>query len=161
MGSARGDGNTRKVAERFGQHLPSDLIDLQALDFGAYDYHFANKEDDFLPMIRRVIADYDRIILLTPVYWYTMSTTMKKFLDRISDLLGPHKDLGRQLRGKSMGLISCGSDSDSAPHFSEPFEMSADYLGMSYLGHAHAWVESNMIPPVAEAALVTWAQSLS
>lgn len=69
----------------------------------------------------------------------------KSFFDRISDLLKTEKDIGRKLRGKSMAMISCSNANDLKEGFSMPFIETANYLGMSYLGDIHAWVENGKI----------------
>ncbi|MEJ2112588.1 MAG: NAD(P)H-dependent oxidoreductase [Flavobacteriaceae bacterium] len=83
----------------------------------------------------------------TPVYWYTRSAHIKTFLDRISDVLhGDKKVYGRKLRGRNLASISCGSDSEIFDGFTMPFEQTANYLGMNYIGHVHAWLEQNSKP---------------
>ena len=79
------------------------------------------------------------IIFVTPVYWYSMSAVMKTFFDRITDLLTVRKDLGRKLRGMSMGSVSCGSPGELDEAFFVPFSETANYLGMKYMGHIHTW----------------------
>ena len=75
-----------------------------------------------------------------------MSGRTKVFLDRISDLLKIDKETGRELRGKSLGLVSCGSESRLNKGFAIPFQLSAAYLGMDYLGDLHTWIENDTIP---------------
>ena len=41
-----------------------------------------------------------------------------------------------------MGIVSCGSDAEIFEGFEMPFVQSANYLGMSYLGHLHTWVDN-------------------
>ncbi len=74
------------------------------------------------------------IILATPVYWYSMSGYMKVFFDRLTDVVSSQKQLGRQLKGKRVGLLAI-SNSDALPEgFEIPFSNTAKYLGMNYLG---------------------------
>ena len=72
---------------------------------------------------------------------------MKMFLDRISDLLLHHKDLGRQLRGKSMGVISSTNFSEASIEFEAPFRETSKYLGMNYVGHFHGLIKEGLIEP--------------
>lgn len=146
LGSSRSDGETYQVAQHMIDLRGFDLVDLKTKNIAPFDYEFKNQADDFLPTIRAVIADYDTIIFATPVYWYSMSGTMKIFFDRISDLLDINKETGRKLRGKNMAMLSCASDHDLKPGFTMPFIESANYLGMNYLGDIHAWIEEGQIP---------------
>lgn len=145
LGSSRSHGDTRQVADFLAGQTGSDLIDLNDFDISYFDYEHRNAGDDFLPLMERVIANYDRIVFATPVYWYSMSAVMKTFFDRLSDLLKIRKELGRQLRGKSMAVLSCSRADDVDYDFEIPFRLSANYLGMDYLGHLHAWTEGGAI----------------
>jgi len=75
-----------------------------------------------------------------------MSGILKNFFDRITDCLMIEKEIGRKLKGKEMGMISCGSDSELKKGFEMPFIESAHYLGMHYLGNIHTWIENETIP---------------
>ncbi len=142
QGSSRNNGNTSKITQILQNYLACDVIDLSECNIGQYDYENKNQSDDFLKTFRKIV-EYDLIIFATPVYWYSMSGTMKTFFDRITDCLKIEKETGRKLRGKNMAVISCGSDSFENEGFFIPFEKSAEYLGMSYLGHIHTWIEEN------------------
>ena len=144
QGSSRRDGNTSKIIEILQNHLDCDLMNLCDYEIGQYDYEHKNLDDDFLTIMKQIVA-YDIIIFATPVYWYAMSGTMKTFFDRITDCLKIDKETGRQLRGRNMAVISCGSESLETEGFFIPFEESAAYLGMQYLGHAHTWIEGKDI----------------
>ncbi len=148
QGSSRTHGETNQIVQFLQNKMSCDWVDLKAKNIGHFDYDFKNQEDDFMPLIRELISTYDTIIFATPVYWYTMSGIMKVFFDRISDLLFIDKDLGRQMRGKKMAVISCASDGGLKKGFYMPFVESADYLGMTYLGDVHCWIEDKQIPKV-------------
>jgi multimeric flavodoxin WrbA len=144
QGSSRSHGNTRRITDQLMQEIPSDLIDLNQYNIGPYDYEYRNKGDDYLPLIRSMIKEYDLFLFNTPIYWYTMSGIMKNFIDRFSDLLRIEKDTGRKLRGKYMGTVCCGSEEEPTPCFFKPFRLTADYLGMDYIGELHTWVSGEM-----------------
>ncbi|HFA49370.1 MAG TPA: NADPH-dependent oxidoreductase [Bacteroidetes bacterium] len=145
LGSSRSDGDTRAVAGFLLKNSAAAMIDLNDYNIGYFDYGNKNADDDFIPLMRKIIPRYERIIFATPVYWYSMSAVMKTFFDRISDLLKWEKDLGRELRGKAMAVVSCSGSDDLIDGFDMPFRESADYLGMEYLGHAHTWVKEGKI----------------
>ena len=144
LGSSRSNGDTKQLVNYLIQQHQWDFLDLNDLNFSYYDYQHYNESDDFLPSIERIL-EYDTIIFATPIYWYTMSGVMKVYFDRISDLLTIRKDMGRQLRGKSMAVISCSDDDGLRQGFLMPFVESADYLGMNYLGHVHGYVNDGII----------------
>ncbi len=143
LGSSRSNGNTFKICQRLQEQTSYDLIDLKAKNISIYDYEHKNKDDDFLPLIKKIVAEYEVIIFATPIYWYSMSATLKIFFDRISDCLSIEKETGRKLKGKHMAMLSCGSDDEIFDGFTMPFIQSANYLGMNYIGDVHTWLEED------------------
>ncbi|WP_299123936.1 NAD(P)H-dependent oxidoreductase [uncultured Tenacibaculum sp.] len=139
QGSSKSNGNTNTVINYLNKNSNFDIIDLKTKNIGAFEYDFSNANDDFIPLMENIIDKYDTIIFATPVYWYSMSGTLKHFFDRLSDLLHYKKELGRQLRGKSMAMISNSGANDLKDGFTMPFIESANYLGMNYIGDTHAW----------------------
>ncbi|MGD1947175.1 MAG: flavodoxin family protein [Croceivirga sp.] len=143
VGSSRNDGDTSNLISVLIENSGWDVIDLNDYNFGYYDYHHENRNDDYLGLMRRIIAQYDTLIFATPVYWYAMSGIMKVFFDRITDLLTIEKRLGRQLRGKKMAVISCSIGNNLGEFFWLPFSETAKYLGMDYLGNVHTITGEN------------------
>ena len=153
QGSSRSNGDTGKIVNYISEKYGIAVIDLNTKTIGQYDYEYKNANDDFIDVMTRVIQNYDTIIFATPVYWYTMSGIMKAFFDRISDIIRVEKDLGRQLRGKNMAMISTSNSNDLVKGFNMPFVESANYLGMNYLGDIHTWVEDDTIPDIVKTQL--------
>jgi len=145
QGSSRSNGNTNKIVTFIKEKTGFDIIDLKTKHITYFDYDFNNSDDDFIPLMNDIVNKYDTIIFATPVYWYSMSGILKIFFDRITDCLKVEKEIGRKLRGKTMGMISCGSDSELKKGFEMPFIESANYLGMHYLGNMHTWIENEII----------------
>lgn len=141
LGSSRSNGNTRKIVDLFIDQTRYDLIDLRDHKIEHFDYDIVKSEDDFIPLFKRIIENYNLIVFATPVYWYSMSGIMKVFFDRITECLGNEKELGRKLRGMNMAMISCSYRDDRDESFALPFSESASYLGMNYLGDIHTWVD--------------------
>jgi len=137
LGSSRKDGDTKKMVDELVNISNWDCIDLNDYNFSYYDYGHKNLDDDYLSLMRQIIANYDVLVFATPVYWYSMSGIMKVFFDRITDLLDSEKDLGRKLRGKSMAALSCSVGDNLGENFWLPFSETARYLGMNYLGNIH------------------------
>lgn len=133
VGSSRSLGETRKAVDLVIDNSDIPIIDLKTLDISVYDYEHHNKNDDFLLLMERIV-DHDLIVLATPVYWYTMSATMKIFLDRITDLLEIKKDLGRKLRGKKLFVIASLGTVLLPRGFEDAFQQTSEYLGMEYKG---------------------------
>ncbi len=150
QGSSNSLGNTHKIISYLNKDNVFDVIDLKTKNIGAFEYDFSNADDNFLPLMEEIIAKYDTIIFATPVYWYAMSGTLKHFFDRMSDLLHHKKDLGRQLRGKKMAMISNSGEDDLKNGFTMPFIESANYLGMDYLGDTHTWFSGDEIAEEAK-----------
>jgi len=148
--SARSNGDTNKIVSELNKYNNFDVIDLKTKNIGQYEYDYSNAKDDFLPLMEEIIAKYETIVFATPVYWYAMSGILKAFFDRLSDLLHFRKELGRQLRGKNMAMISNNNADDLKKGFAMPFTESANYLGMNYLGDTHTWVQDEKIPTNAK-----------
>lgn len=137
LGSSRSNGNTTRIVNQIAQKFGIDVVNLSDYKFSYYDYESKNRDDDFLPLIKNIIEKYDTLIFATPIYWYSMSGIMKVFFDRFSDLIRIEKETGRKLRGKKIAVISNSHDDTIEYDFYLPFRLSAEYLGMDYLGNQH------------------------
>lgn len=137
MASSRPDGNTATLACAAFPEEKNRYVDLGAKKIGYYSYTHANAQDDFLPLIEEAVAR--RLwVIATPLYWYTMSAQAKTFLDRLSDLLETRKGLGRSLRGIRLAILCAGANAMVPEKFAQPFELTAGYLGMPFLGCHYA-----------------------
>lgn len=146
LGSSNSDGETRKIVSYVSEKTHYPIVDLKTKNISEFDYEFKNIEDDFHPLIKEIVNNYEIIVFATPVYWYSMSGIMKTFFDRISDCLKIQKETGRKLRGMEMAIISCGSDKKLKNGFHMPFIETAKYLGMNYISDVHCWIENETIP---------------
>lgn len=160
LGSARGDGNTFKSAAFLSAESGYDIVDLNAYQFGQYDYNHDYQNDDFGPLVKRLMEDYESWIFATPVYWYSMSGIMKAFFDRLTDLLDLHPLRKMALQGIRLGLLCCSSDEEEIEGFEIPFRETAIYMSMPYLGYVHTWIEKGALPEVAEDRLRKYAGGL-
>lgn len=131
FGSSRSDGETMQLYKRIFEKVDHKFYDLKALNIQPFDYEYKNKSDDF-EKIARDMTQYDNIILATPVYWYTMSSYMKVFIDRLSDLITIHKDLGRKLKNKRVYVITTYG-ATLPVGFEEPFRQTCIYMDMEYV----------------------------
>ena len=115
-----------------------EVVDLQFCSVAPYNYESDYPEgDQFLSVVQQIVRAPVTIIA-TPVYWYSYSTPMKVFIDRFSDLLTAHRDLGRQLRGKPFALVSSSAEPWPDKTLMEAFSRFCDYLGVTFVGCAHA-----------------------
>jgi len=133
MGSARGDGNTASAVRDLSHQLGSkvDVADLSTLTISPFDYLRQDDRDDFQSVIKMMLTS-EHIVFATPVYWYSMSGTMKAFFDRLTDLLldAENRKAGRALAGRNVWLLATGTDESLPPGFHEPFASTAAYFGM-------------------------------
>ena len=139
LGSSRANGDTAKVVSELSGISGYKVINLLDYKISQFDYEHTNAEDDFIPLIKQIIKNYDILIFATPVYWYAMSGIMKSFFDRLTDLLKIEKDYGRLLKGKYMAGISCANSDNLKDAFWVPFRKSAEYLGMIYTTDLHTY----------------------
>ncbi|GLP96236.1 flavodoxin family protein [Paraferrimonas sedimenticola] len=136
LGSSRSNGNTAKLVDYVSRRVNADVYDLNQYRIEPFNYD--NRYQDDFGSLAEQLLEYDNLVLASPMYWYSASAQMKVFLDRISDLLDFEKGKGRQLRGKSAGLLASGNDSTPPECFEQMFELTFKYLGMNYLGMSYA-----------------------
>ena len=139
LGSARKNGNTSQMVSELIKMANYHVIDLNDYNFSYFDYEHNNKFDDFIPLMKKIIENYDVFVFATPVYWYAMSGIMKVFFDRITDLLTIDKGLGRKLRGKHMAVISSSNGNNLGENFWLPFKEIAQYLNINYIANLHTY----------------------
>lgn len=145
QGSSRSNGDTNKIVHQVMTLIEADLIDLNKYNISQYDYNHAYTSDDFMK-VAEVMTRRNKLIFVSPVYWYSMSGLMKVFFDRLTDLLDYKKEMARQLAGKEMYVISCSNSQEPGQGFELPFVQTAGYLGMNFKGYLHTWVTGNSVP---------------
>src|SRR3984957_18095542 len=147
--SSRRRGNTGQLIDRIASELNIEVVDLASKRMSSYDYDHRNRGDDFELLMKRVLA-HDQIIFATPIYWYAVSSAMKVFLDRISDLLELPDLLaeGRRLRGKNAYVVCTSISDDPSGAFMEAFIETFNYLGMHFGGVVHVNCQEGFVPAV-------------
>jgi flavodoxin len=82
-------GNTKKIAEQIAAKLGADIARIETVVpySGSYDdiveQGQKEVESGYMPEIKPLganIADYDRLIIGTPTWWYTMAPAVLTFL---------------------------------------------------------------------------------
>ena len=149
LASSRSAGNTRTLVNLAFPAGNLILEDLGKLKIGFYSYEYENQNDDFFPLLLRLLP-HQTWIIATPLYWYSMSAQAKVFLDRLSDLLSLYKKEGRMLRGKRLAVLCSGTDQSLPQSFGEPFSLTCQYMGMEFLGTHYAQFQG--LQPVSAAA---------
>lgn len=83
-------GNTKRIAEMIHKEIGGDIARIETVVPYDSDYNkVVNQGQDevnrgYMPEIKSVgisFADYDTVILGTPVWWYTFAPAMKTFLE--------------------------------------------------------------------------------
>lgn len=131
---------------------------IESLRLTAYDYEHRNRDDDFEPLMQRVLA-HDQLIFASPIYWYAVSPAMKVFLDRFSDFLELPELLaeGRRLRGKQAYVVCTSICDEPAAQFSAAFRETFEYLGMCWAGELHVNCHDGYEPARHDAEAVKFA----
>jgi multimeric flavodoxin WrbA len=158
LASSRRLGNTGRLMDRIATELGIEVVDLARLRLSAYDYDHLNRDDDFEPLIKRVLS-HDHIIFASPIYWYAVSPAMKVFLDRLSDLLELPELLseGRRLRGKKAYVVCTSVGDEPSPQFMGAFLETFRYLGMRFGGVAHINCHDGYLPAAHESEALAFA----
>jgi multimeric flavodoxin WrbA len=158
LSSSRRLGNTGQLIDRIASELNIEVVDLASQRISSYDYDHRNRNDDFEPLMRRVLA-HDQVIFATPIYWYAVSPAMKVFLDRVSDLLELPDLLseGRRLRGKKAYVVCTSIGSDPSVTFVDAFRETFDYLGMHLGGVVHLSCQDGYLPAVHDTEALKFA----
>ena len=147
IGSARAGGNTELLARRAAEVLPGSfkqnwlsLIDHPLPLFedirheDGLEYRINNEQERLL--LEATLASTD-IVIVSPVYWYSVTTSIKLYLDHWSgwmrlDGFGFRK----RMAGKRMWCVTVVSDEDfsAATPLIETLRMSAEYMKMHFAG---------------------------
>lgn len=159
LGSARGDGETRRAVD-IAFSGSANLIILNEKQVGGYDYAHRNTGDDFRAIVEAMLAS-ERIIFATPVYWYSMSATLKSFFDRLSDLTETEKPKSRALAGKKVWVIVSGTEDILPEGFEVPFQRTAEYFSMNYCGCAYLYTGADIaLRATSEAAMAAFSAKI-
>ena len=133
LASARKESDTLKLVESIFRENEAELIDL--LDYKIYPYNYEEQypnDDQFISLFDTILKHH-KIIFATPVYWYSMSGPMKIFFDRLTDITGSGKEIGKQLKGKEIFLLAVGTDPLIPEGFEIPFQLTSKYFDMNFI----------------------------
>ncbi|MFP2928037.1 flavodoxin family protein [Pyxidicoccus sp. 3LG] len=148
LSSTREGGNSEQLARRAAEVLAPDIVadwlrleehltepfkDLRHGPDGSYP----KPGPELLALAERTLAA-DELVFVAPVYWYSLPTSAKHYLDHWSWWLRlPELRFRERMRGKVLSLITvhASDDDDSvAQPLIDSLRMSADYMDMRWRG---------------------------
>jgi multimeric flavodoxin WrbA len=133
LASARRAGDTAQLVQHVLSGVPHSLLNLLDWPVAPYRYEQDYPATDAFLHVANLLVQHSALVVATPVYWYSMSSPLKVFLDRFTDLITTHKQLGRQLAGKPMFLLVSGADPELPEGFTIPFCKTAAYFDMPFV----------------------------
>lgn len=143
-GGTRPNGNTEYLAERAIGDLKVEKIFLRdytilpIVDYRHSPEGFPTVEDDYDLVIDRALS-HDTWVFVTPIYWYSMSGTMKNFIDRWSQTMRDQRypDFRSQLAEKRAFVIAAGGDRPKIKGLPMmlQFQHIFDFFGASFEGY--------------------------
>ncbi|MER7106720.1 flavodoxin family protein [Streptomyces sp. NPDC000229] len=145
LGSSRADGNTEILARAAAAQLPAaipqrwvDLNELPLPDFqdGRHEsLSWAPGESE--EALRQATVGATDVVLVSPLYWYTLSAQTKRYLDYWSGWLTvPGSDFKERMAGRTLWGVTVMADRDEsvADGLVTTLNNSAAYLGMRFGG---------------------------
>ncbi|MFV0220044.1 flavodoxin family protein [Empedobacter falsenii] len=141
-GSHNRNGDTTKLIQEIYPEIACLKLIEYTVEIYNYDETYSDK-DQFLEIINQII-EVDEIIFATPVYWYSMSSLMKIFFDRLTDLISSQETIGRKLIGKKVSVITSSIGNHLDDNFFLPFIETTNYLHLEYIGGKHYLKQNNI-----------------
>ncbi|MFD8153755.1 flavodoxin family protein [Streptomyces sp. NPDC059720] len=146
LGSARSDGNSELLARRAAEQLPADA-EQQWLDLGTHplpDFedlrhdsdHVRPTEGNVALLLDATLAATD-IVIVSPLYWYSVSAQTKRYLDHWSGWLRtPGLDFKQTLAGRTLWGVTALAHEEQvvADPLIGTLHNSAAYMGMRFGG---------------------------
>ncbi|NEE12749.1 NAD(P)H-dependent oxidoreductase [Streptomyces sp. SID7499] len=146
LGSARAEGNSELLARRAAEQLPPDVeqewIDLTELpvpDFEDLRHdsdHVRPTEGNVARLLDATLAATD-IVIVSPLYWYSVSAQTKRYLDYWSGWLRtPELDFKATLAGRILWGVTALAHTQEvvADPLVGTLHNSAAYMGMRFGG---------------------------
>ncbi|MFJ8668114.1 flavodoxin family protein [Streptomyces sp. NPDC093600] len=145
LGSSRADGNSETLARAAAAHLPADIpqrwVDLNRLplpDFqdGRHESPERQAEENEETLWRATVEATD-IVIVSPLYWYSLSAQTKRYLDYWSGWLNvPGSDFKERMAGGTLWGVTAMAHDDHvvADGLVTSLSHSAAYLRMRFGG---------------------------
>lgn len=143
-GGTRPNGNSEILTEQVIQEIAAEKIYLRdfkiqpIIDMRHAKEGFQERNDDYNSIIDRILP-HDILIFSTPIYWYSMSGTMKNFIDRWSQTLRDPKYPGfkSKMASKKAFVIAVGGDNPYIKGLPmiQQFQYIFDFMGIEFAGY--------------------------
>lgn len=143
-GGTRQNGNTEILTEHVVQGIVSEKIYLRdyniqpIIDMRHTQDGFQERNDDYNSIIDRILP-HGILIFSTPIYWYSMSGTMKNFIDRWSQTLRDPKypDFKNKMASKKAFVVAVGGDDPYIKGLPmiQQFKYIFDFIGIDFEGY--------------------------
>ncbi|WP_339148869.1 MULTISPECIES: flavodoxin family protein [unclassified Sutcliffiella] len=143
-GGTREQGNTETLTKHAIQGIEVEEIYLKnhnilpIIDMRHDAQGFQNRTDDYNAIMERIL-DHDTLIFATPIYWYSMSGTMKNFIDRWSHSMRDAKfpDFKKRMSTKGAYVIAVGGDFPAIKGLPmiQQFKYIFEFMGVEFKGY--------------------------
>ncbi|RTL35459.1 MAG: flavodoxin family protein [Burkholderiales bacterium] len=149
LASTRTGGNAEALAHAAVAGLPAGVEvrwqRLAALSLPPFEDirhsgsgHYPPPAGDLAQLLDDTLWATD-LLVATPLYWYSLPTPLKLYLDHWSGFLRvPGLDFKARMAGKSI-FVLCATSSGDEPHLAQPLvdslRYSADFLHLRWGGH--------------------------
>ncbi|MFD8230818.1 flavodoxin family protein [Streptomyces sp. NPDC059696] len=146
LGSARAEGNSELLARRAAEQLPPDVEQewLDLTEFPVPDFedlrhdsdHVRPTEGNVARLLDATLAATD-IVIVSPLYWYSVSAQTKRYLDYWSGWLRtPGLDFKETLAGRTLWGVTALAHTQEvvADPLVGTLHNSAAYMGMRFGG---------------------------
>ncbi|MQM27130.1 flavodoxin family protein [Glycomyces albidus] len=147
LGSARTGGNTETLARAAAEHLEPEAAQewIRLADLALPPFKdLRHTGDGTTPPAtgpERTVQDATLaatdIVIASPLYWYSVSGSIKNYLDYWSGWLRvPGLDFKARMRGRRLWAVTVQGDDDpaAAAPLAGTLRLSAEYMGMDWRG---------------------------
>ncbi|GHB55544.1 flavodoxin [Streptomyces viridiviolaceus] len=146
LGSSRPDGNTELLARRAAEQLPEDVEQrwislaehpLPEFEDLRHDSDHVRPTDGNAALLLDATLDATDIVIASPLYWYSLSTPTKRYLDHWSGWLRtPGLDFKATLAGRTLWGVTALAHEEQvvADPLIGSLRNSAAYMGMRFGG---------------------------
>jgi len=143
-GSTRQNGNTERLTKRVIEGLEVEEIFLRDHEIQPIDDRrhaeggFSDVDDDYNDLVTRMMK-HDTFIFATPIYWYSMTGTMKNFIDRWSHTMRDEKfpNFKANLGTKKAYVVAVGGDKPYVKGLPmiQQFNYIFDFMSITFEGY--------------------------